>query len=45
MVAAPAVDPAREVVNQMTASIAYKASIFAFRAADQSLKTLLDKLA
>jgi flagellar basal body rod protein FlgC len=44
MVAAPNVDPAQEAVNQMSASIAYKANINAFKAADSALKTLLDAI-
>jgi flagellar basal-body rod protein FlgC len=45
MVAAPNVDLGQEIVNQLTASIAYKANIHAFKAADSALKTLLDAVA
>ena len=45
MVAQPNVDPAREVVNQITASLAYKANIVTFKTAQQMEKTLLDALA
>ena len=45
MVAAPNIDPAREVVNQITASLAYKANIATFKTAQQMEKTLLDALA
>ncbi|HWC63617.1 MAG TPA: flagellar basal body rod C-terminal domain-containing protein [Rhizomicrobium sp.] len=45
MVAAPNVDLAQEVVNQLSASIAYKANIHALKAADSALKTLLDAIA
>ena len=45
MVATPNVDPAREVVNQIAASLAYKANIVTFKTAQQMEKTLLDALA
>ena len=45
MVAAPNTDPAREVVNQVAASFAYKANIAVFKTAQQMEKTLLDALA
>lgn len=42
MVAMPNVEPFRDEVNRMAASLAYKASLNVFKAADNSLKTLLD---
>jgi flagellar basal-body rod protein FlgC len=45
MVAAPNVDPAQEMVNQMTASLAYRANIATFKTAQQMEKTLLDATA
>jgi flagellar basal body rod protein FlgC len=44
-IAASEVDPAREVVNQITASLAYRANIASFKTAQQMEKTLLDTLA
>jgi flagellar basal-body rod protein FlgC len=45
MVATPNVDPAQEIVNQMTASLAYRANIATFKTAQQMEKSLLDALA
>ena len=45
MVATPNVDPAQEVVNQMTASLAYRANIATFKTAQQMEKSLLDATA
>ena len=45
MVAQPNVDPAREIVNQMTAALAYRANIATFKTAQQMEKTLLDAMA
>lgn len=45
MVAMPNVDPAAEIVNQMTASFAYKANIATFKTAQSMVKTLLDATA
>ena len=45
MVAQPNVNPAREVVNQITASLAYKANIATFKTAQEMEKSLLDALA
>ena len=45
MVAAPNIDPAREMVNQITASLAYRANIAAFKTAQEMEKTLLDAMA
>jgi flagellar basal-body rod protein FlgC len=45
MVAAPNVDPAREIMNQITASLAYKANIATFKTAQEMEKTLFDALA
>lgn len=45
LMVAPEIDPAREVVNQMTASLAYRANIASFKTAEQMEKTLLDALA
>jgi flagellar basal-body rod protein FlgC len=45
MVAQPNVDPAREIVNQMTASLAYRANIATFKTAQEMEKTLLDAMA
>lgn len=45
MVAAPNVDPAREVVNEVMASLAYKANIATFKTAEEMEKTLLDTTA
>ena len=42
MVALPNVDPAREFVAQMAAQDYYKASLNVFKAADSTLKSLLD---
>jgi hypothetical protein len=38
-------EPARAVVNQISASLAYKANIASFKAADKAFKTLLDMTA
>ena len=45
MVAQPNVDPAQEVVNQMMASLAYRANIATFKTAQQMEKSLLDATA
>jgi flagellar basal-body rod protein FlgC len=45
MIATPNVDLGQEVVNQMMATIAYKANLDSFKAADSALKTLLDAIA
>ena len=45
MVAAPNVDPVAEVVNQMSASAAFRANLDVFKAAERDFKTLLDTLA
>jgi flagellar basal body rod protein FlgC len=45
MVVASETDPAREMVNQITASLAYRANIATFKTAQQMEKTLLDALA
>jgi flagellar basal-body rod protein FlgC len=45
MVAAPNIDPAQEIANQMTASFAYRANIATFKTAQQMEKTLLDATA
>jgi flagellar basal-body rod protein FlgC len=45
MVATSNVDPAREVLNQMMASLAYRANIATFKTAQQMEKTLLDATA
>jgi flagellar basal-body rod protein FlgC len=45
IVAAPNVDPAQEVMNQMTASLAYRANVATFKTAQQMEKTLLDATA
>ncbi len=45
MVATPNVDPAQQTVNQMMASIAYKANIASFKAAQGMMKSLLDATA
>lgn len=45
LIVAPEIDPAREVVNQLTASLAYRANIATFKTAQRMEKTLLDALA
>lgn len=45
MIATPNVDPAQEAVNQMMASVAYKANIDSFKAAQGMMKSLLDAMA
>ena len=45
MVAAPNVDPASEAVNQMSASLAFRANLAVFKAADKTFQTLLNTLA
>lgn len=45
MVAAPNVDLAAEAVNQMSASLAFRANLAVFKAADKTFKSLLDTLA
>ena len=45
MVAQPNIDPAQEIVNQMTAALAYRANIATFKTAQQMEKTLLDATA
>jgi flagellar basal-body rod protein FlgC len=45
MVAAPNVDPAAEMVNQLTAAIAFKANLAVFKAAESDDKALFDTLA
>lgn len=45
MVVASETDPAREIVNQVTATLAYRANIATFKTAEQMEKTLLDALA
>ena len=45
MVAMPNVDPAQEAVNQITASLAYRANIATFKTAAEMEKTLLDAMA
>jgi len=45
MVAAPNVDPAAEVVNQISASIAFKANLAAFKAAQSDYKALFEAMA
>jgi flagellar basal-body rod protein FlgC len=45
MVAAPNVDPASEVVNQMSASLAFRANLAVFKTADKTFQSLLDTLA
>jgi flagellar basal-body rod protein FlgC len=42
MVAAPNVDLSQEVVNQLSASLAYSANLHIFKTASTELKTLLD---
>src|SRR6185437_14490218 len=44
MVAAPNVDPAREIVHQTAASRAYSANIAAFKTAEQMETSMLDAL-
>jgi flagellar basal-body rod protein FlgC len=44
-VATPNIDPAHEVVNQMMASLAYRANIATFKTAQQMEKSLLDATA
>ena len=44
MVAAPNVDLAGEMVNQLTASLAFQANLKVFQAADRNQKSLLDLL-
>jgi flagellar basal-body rod protein FlgC len=45
MVAAPNVDPASQVVNQMSASLAFRANLAVFKTADKTFQSLLDTLA
>jgi flagellar basal body rod protein FlgC len=45
MIAEPDADPAQQVVNLMTASLAYRANIVSFKTAQQMEKTLLDATA
>ena len=45
MVAEPNIDPAQQVVNMMTASLAYKANIATFKTAQQMETTLLNTIA
>ena len=45
MVAAPNVDPVAESVNLTTASLAFRANLAVFEAANKNFKTLLDTLA
>lgn len=45
MVAAPNVDPAAEMVNQLTATIAFKANLAVFKAAESDDKALFETLA
>lgn len=45
MVATPNVDLAAEAVNQITASIAFKANLAAFKAAESNYKALIEALA
>lgn len=45
MVAAPNVDLATEMVNQLSASLAFRANLKVFQAADRNEKTLIDTLA
>lgn len=42
MVAQPNIDPAQQIVNMTTASLAYKANIATFKVAEQMEKTLLN---
>lgn len=45
MVAAPNVNPAAEAVNQIAASIAFKANLAAFKAAESNAKALVEAMA
>lgn len=45
MVAAPNVDPAAEMVNQISASFAFKANLAAFKAAQSDYKALFEAIA
>jgi flagellar basal-body rod protein FlgC len=45
MVAAPNVNPAAEAVNQITASLAFKANLAAFKAAESNAKALVEAMA
>jgi flagellar basal-body rod protein FlgC len=45
MVAAPNVDPVSEVVNQISASAAFRANLAVFEAASKNFSTLLNTLA
>ena len=45
MVAAPNVDPVTEAVNQMSASLAFRANLAVFQTASKDFKSLLDTLA
>ena len=45
MVAAPNVDPAAEMVNQLTATIAFKANLAVFKAAESDDKALFETMA
>jgi flagellar basal-body rod protein FlgC len=45
MVAAPNVDPVAEAVNQISASVAFRANLAVFETASKNFKSLLDTLA
>lgn len=45
VIAQPDADPAQDLVNEMTASLAYRANIATFKTAQQMEKTLLDAMA
>lgn len=45
MVAEPNVDPDNEIVNEMSAALAYKANLISFKTAEDTEKTLLDAIA
>lgn len=45
MVAAPNVDPVAETADQISASVAFRANLAVFEAANKNFKTLLDTLA